>query len=157
MKGNIHPNDADLKVLAGIMEVRLRKKTLKRTRKSRTTNRVESVNRQLAKTCPKNVVYSNTLEGRVASAVHTSNNATGRSIALKRAAANIPFSPDSAVVPALERMEKKQEYHRSYKMEVTNKKRQHDMIKKTYANYDIRKEQDTYKRNLARQIQTLAA
>ncbi|KAI8500785.1 lens induction in camera-type eye [Branchiostoma belcheri] len=43
----------------------------------------------------------------------------------------------SAVVPALERMEKKQEYHRSYKMEVTNKKRQHDKIKKTYANYDI--------------------
>ncbi|CAH1244601.1 Hypp7341 [Branchiostoma lanceolatum] len=144
-RGNIQPSSADLKVLGKIMEHRLGKGALSKTRRGRTTNKVESFNRQLSKYCPKNVVISRTLEGRVASAVHSSNNGTGMSIAMKRAAANIPLSPNSAVVPALEGMERRQQYHRSYKMEVANKKRQELKKAQRFADYDTRKEQGTYK------------
>jgi len=105
-KGKLDPTDADLKELGKIMEHRLGKEALKVTRRGRTTNKVESVNRQISKTCPKNVNRSRTFPGRVHSGLHSSNNGTGMSIARKRAAANIPLSLNSAVVPTLERMGK---------------------------------------------------
>jgi len=144
-KGNITPGTGDLQLLKTIMEIRLGKTALKKTRKGRNTNKVESVNRQISKTCAKNVTRSRTLAGRVAAAIHSSNNGTGMSIALKRAAANIPLAPNSAAVPALEGMEREKQYHRSYKMEVQNKIRLAAKIVKKYAAYDERKEQGTYK------------
>ncbi|CAH1246632.1 Hypp7754 [Branchiostoma lanceolatum] len=142
---NITPSSADLKLLQKIMEHRLGKTALKKTRCGRTTNKVESLNRQIGKACPKNVLRSRTFAGRVASAVHSSNNGTGMSIAQKRAAANIPLSPNSAVVSGLEGMDREQKYQRAYKMEVPNKIRQQAKTTTRFAAYDIRKEQGTYK------------
>ncbi|KAI8493997.1 lens induction in camera-type eye [Branchiostoma belcheri] len=144
-RGHIQPNDADLKLLKTIMEHRLGKQALRKTRTGRSTNKVESLNRQISKTCPKNVLFSRTLEGRAASAVHSSNNGTGLSIVQKCAAAGIPLSPDSPAVPALEEMQRKQDYHRAYKRELANKRRQQAKIAKRYATYDVSKEQGTYK------------
>ncbi|KAI8503024.1 lens induction in camera-type eye [Branchiostoma belcheri] len=105
-RGLLRPDRSDCKVLGDIMKKRLGPDALEKTRHAAETNKAESVNRQITKSNPKNITRFRTLAGRIASALHASNNGTGLSVAMKRLAAGIPLSKRSKAVKALEGMRK---------------------------------------------------
>ena len=144
-RGQIRPNPTDCKVLRVIMEMRLGKTALERTRHGADTNKAESVNRQISKSQPKNITRFRTLAGRIASALHSSNNSTGLSVVMKRRAAGIPLSPKSRAVCELEKMTERQDYKRSYKMEPATKKREKANTMEKFDLYDECRERGTYK------------
>lgn len=144
-RGQINPNPSDCKLLRVAMEMRLGKKALELTRHFANTNKAESVNRQISKSAPKNITRFRTLAGRIASALHSSNNGTGLSVAMKRLAAGIPLSPKSKAVRVLEKMRERQDYKRSYKKEPANKKRENANIMGKFVVYDEGRERGTYK------------
>ncbi|CAH1233059.1 Hypp570 [Branchiostoma lanceolatum] len=144
-RGQINPNPSDCKLLRGAMEMRLGKKALELTRHFANTNKAESVNRQISKSAPKNITHFHTLAGRLASALHSSNNGTGHSVVMKRLAAGIPLSPKSKAVRVLEKMRERQDYKRSYKKEPANKKRENANIMEKFEVYDECRERGTYK------------
>ncbi|CAH1261648.1 Hypp2416 [Branchiostoma lanceolatum] len=128
-RGQINPNPSDCKLLRVAMEMRLGKKALELTRLFANTNKAESVNRQISKSAPKNITRFRTLAGRIASALHSSNNGTGLSVAMKRLAAGIPLSPKSKAVRVLEKMRERQDYKRSLQEgNRANKKRENANI-----------------------------
>ncbi|KAI8479139.1 lens induction in camera-type eye [Branchiostoma belcheri] len=116
-RGLLRPDRSDCKVLGDIMKKRLGPDALEKTRHAAETNKAESVNRQITKSNPKNITRFRTLAGRIASALHASNNGTGLSVAMKRLAAGIPLSKRSKAVKALEGMRKRQDYKRAYKQD----------------------------------------
>ncbi|KAI8516408.1 lens induction in camera-type eye [Branchiostoma belcheri] len=81
-RGHIQPNAADLKLLLTIMEHRLGKQALRKTRRGRSTNKVESLNRQISKTCPKKCAVLSYLRGQGS---FCGSLGTGMTIARKRA------------------------------------------------------------------------
>jgi len=144
-RGQICANSSDCKQLRDIMEIRLGKAALEKTRHGADTNKAESVNRQISKSQPKNITRFRTLAGRIASALHSSNNGTGHSVAMKRLAAGIPLSRNSEAVRVLEDMMERQDFKRSYKMEAENKKQAKANKMKKFQEYDECREAGTYK------------
>ncbi|KAI8483879.1 lens induction in camera-type eye [Branchiostoma belcheri] len=144
-RGLLRPDRSDCKVLGDIMKKRLGPDALEKTRHAAETNKAESVNRQITKSNPKNITRFRTLAGRIASALHASNNGTGLSVAMKRLAAGIPLSKRSKAVKALEGMRKRQDYKRAYKQESANKKREKANIMKKFQQYDESREEGTYR------------
>ncbi|CAH1277035.1 Hypp9464 [Branchiostoma lanceolatum] len=144
-RGKICPTPSDCKLLRKCMEGRLGEAMLEKTRHGADTNRVEGVNRRISKSLPKNITRFRTLAGRIASALHSSNNGTGLSIAMKRLAAGIPLSPDSKAVVVLEEMRRTQDYKRAYNKEPGNKERTKANTLTKFGNYDETREQGSYK------------
>eukprot|EP00058_Branchiostoma_floridae_P006507 XP_002591995.1 hypothetical protein BRAFLDRAFT_122381 [Branchiostoma floridae] len=144
-RGNIKLNASDRKELHAIMQHRLGKTGLEKTRKGTNSNKCESVNRRISKSQPKNLTRSRTLAGRLASAIHSSNNGVGLSIAMKRYAAGIPLSKHSPTVRVLQKMMKRQRYKRAYKKEEGTKTRARMNVVKKFNAYDETREQGTYK------------
>jgi homeodomain interacting protein kinase len=99
------------------VEYRLGPKTLEKTRLGMNTQKVESTNRTIRRSLPKNVTYTRNFEGRAHVAIHSSNNGPGLSMYKLCKKVGAPVTDGTKVTRSLLGLQKSREqqlaYHKS--------------------------------------------
>lgn len=126
------------------IEYRLRKDMLEKTKLNTNSQKVESANRRIRRSLPKNVTYSRNYRGRAHSAVHNINNGPGESIAKLCRVAGCPITVGSKVAAALVTEQRISETSKLRYKSVLQKYKRKLKQKKLYRLYEKHKEEKNY-------------
>lgn len=111
----ISPTPTDVGVLKELINYRLGTVMWKKTKHFQNTQKVESVNRALTSTNPRNITFSRNFAGRVHTAIHSVNDGVGESIFTSCADAGAHLTPGTRVTHKLLSLQKAAQRRKIYK------------------------------------------
>lgn len=135
-------------LLHACISKRLSPAVLAKTIKNSNSQKVESFNRTLRRSLPRNVTFTRNFSGRVHSAVHSSNYGPGKSIQGLCAGIGAAIPTGGSVYKSLDKVQKDYEYSKTYQKSPSQKLKRVAKRKKLYKLYEKHQEEVKYKKNI---------
>lgn len=139
-------NESHKKTLMECIDYRLAPNMLEKTKTNTNTQKVESVNRVIRRSLPRNVTYSRNFSGRAHSAIFASNNGPGESIIQLCSKVGCPIPSNSRVSAALLTEQKISEMQKKRAGSMKRKQKRQQRRKKLYKLYEKHHEEKNYKK-----------
>ena len=135
-------------LLHACISKRLSPAVLAKTIKNSNSQKVESFNRTLRRSLPRNVTFTRNFSGRAHSAVHSSNNGPGSSIRGLCSGVGAAIPTSGLVDKTLDKVQKDYEFNKNYQKLPARKIKRVIKRKKMYKLYEKHQEEVKYKKNL---------
>lgn len=144
----IPPSDENETMLHACISKRLSPAVLDKTIKNSNSQKVESFNRTLRRSLPRNVTFTRNFAGRAHSAAHSCNNGPGSSLRGLCAGVGAPIPTGGQVDQTLDKIQKDYELNKSYQKCLSYKAKRVAKRKKMYKLYEKHQEEMKYKKNM---------
>ena len=135
-------------LLRTLINYRLGRQTILKTKLNSNTQKVESVNRRIRRSLPKNVTYARNVFGRCHSAVHSSNYGPGGSLVRLCAALQCPIASGSRVAHQLQSEQRKYELDKLYKQKPSYQNKKCEKRTLLFKLYSIFSEEKNYAKGM---------
>lgn len=124
-------DDADRKLLASLLRLRLGVEALRLTRQNLSTNKNEAINRAFSASLPKNVNFGRNALARASSTIHRLNLGAGDSLIKKLDHVGAPITRGRYVAKTVKSLQTQSRYHISYmRKSLTRREKLYKRIKK---------------------------
>lgn len=134
-------------ILRQCVEYRLGPKSLRKTKLNANTQKVESFNRTLRRSLPKNVTFSRNFPGRSHASAYSSNNGPGDCILGLCKAIDCEIPEGGKVSKSLKSMQTRDKNSKLKKKSIVSKTQRADKRKKIYKLYELHQEKIDYVKN----------
>lgn len=135
-------------LLRACISKRLSPAVLDKTIKNSNSQKVESFNRTLRRSLPRNVTFTRNFAGRAHSAAHSSNNGPGDSIRSLCAGVGCAIPSGGSVDKSLQDIQKNHETSKKYQKSTLYKTKRVVKRKKLYKLYEKHQEEIKYQKNM---------
>ena len=147
-QGNFRLTTTDTEKVSSVLNKRMGREALRKTRFRFNTQKAESTNQAFSMTNPKHCMsFSRNSANRSHSAIHMKNNYVGDSIMIKARACSVPLSPNSRCLLTLRQLNRRQEYWRRRSKSTTDRRRRVVLRRQRYEAYDSTRNQSCYFKN----------
>lgn len=135
-------------LLRACISKRLSPAVLDKTIKNSNSQKVESFNRTLRRSLPRNITFTRNFSGRAHSAAHSSNNGPGDSIRSLCAGVGCAIPSGGSVDKSLQDIQKNHETSKKYQKSTLYKTKRVVKRRKLYKLYEKHQEEVKYKKNI---------